>query len=282
MTEARAEAIRRWYDENAARFRDAATVELAFIGMRPDEQYRLNRFKLWHLEQGGLVSLEGKHVLEFGCGHGRLAIEMKGYTSYHGVDISEELVRIGRERMARAGLSDRATLQAGNCLEFDAPAEHYDVVCSLGMFGNVDDAQQLLAKMVYHLKPGGVLFIDGHVKSPVYAPLRWLKWRLRPPSGGVARLFGREEVASLLTRAGLTNVRVVMREFPLLGTLHARQGWAWPLELRNAMAQATILGVLATDFVAVAQRPARAAVDAAVRASMLTGARPGEPKPHVL
>jgi 2-polyprenyl-3-methyl-5-hydroxy-6-metoxy-1,4-benzoquinol methylase len=255
---ARAEEIRRWYNENAERFRDAATIEQAFIGMTPDAQYRLNRFKLWHLEHG-LVSLDGKRVLEFGCGHGRLAIEMKGYASYHGVDISEELVRIGRERIARAGLADRATLGAGNCLEFEAPAEHYDVVCSLGMFGNVDDAEQLLRKMVYHLKPGGVLFIDGHVNSRVYAPLRWLKWRLRPPSGGVARLFGRDEVTTLLERAGLTNVRVVMREFPLLGTLHAQRGWQWPLELRNAMASSPVFGALATDFVAVAERPATGA-----------------------
>ncbi|HJU64111.1 MAG TPA: class I SAM-dependent methyltransferase, partial [Gemmatimonadaceae bacterium] len=202
-----------------------------------------------------LISLEGKHILEFGAGHGRLALEMRGYASYLGVDISEELVRIGLERLEHAGLSDRATLVAGDCLTFDAPPAYYDIVCALGMFGNVDDAEQLLAKMVYHLRPGGTLFIDGHVRSFLYAPVRWLKWRLRPPSGGAARLFDRREVSSLFARVGLTDVRVLMREFPLLGGLYARRGWRWPLDLRNMLARMALVGALATDFVAAGHRP---------------------------
>lgn len=252
---ARAEEIRRWYDENAARFRDAATIELAFVGMSPDQQYRLNRFKLWHLEHGSMVGLAGKRVLEFGCGHGRFALEMPGYAEYVGVDFSAELVRLGKERFDRAGLSDRARLVLSDCLGFDGPPEYYDVVGSLGMFPHVDDPEAVLQKMASHLRPGGILFMDGHLSSPIYYPIRRLRWLFRRPTGGISRLYTEQEIRSMFARAGIGDVRFIVREYPLLGTLYARTGWSWPLSLRNALSRRRWLNRFATDFFAVGTKP---------------------------
>ncbi|HJU64110.1 MAG TPA: methyltransferase domain-containing protein [Gemmatimonadaceae bacterium] len=256
----RSQQVRQWYDENAERYRDVVALEHAFTELTPEQQSRLNHFKLWHLEQDQSLSLAGKRVLEFGAGHGRLALEMQGYAEYVGVDFSVELVRIGRERLARAGLSDRARLEAADCLEYEGPANHFDIVCSLGMFAYVEDEQKILRKMAHHLRPGGVLFFDGHIASALYDPLRKLRWRFSTPTGGTSRLFRHRELAQLFRGAGITDVRIVMREYPLLGDLYARRGWDWALGLRNSLAARPWLDFLATDFLAVGRKPERSAV----------------------
>jgi ubiquinone/menaquinone biosynthesis C-methylase UbiE len=257
---ARMERIQKWYDENASRFADSSTVEVVFLGLDEAQQERLNRFKLWALERGGSVSLEGKRVLEFGCGHGRMALEMPGYAEYVGVDFSAELVRMGEERLARAGLSDRARLVASDCLSFEGPAEHYDVVGSLGMFPYVDDPEGVLRKMASHLRPGGTLFVDGYLSSPVYDPIRRLRWLIRKPTGGTNRLYTERAMRDMFARAGLADMRFIVREYPFLSSLYARRGWQWPLALRNGLARHRWLNVFATDFFAIGSKPARPAL----------------------
>ena len=165
------EKVRRWYDDNAAQFEQSAGVEHDFLHLTEEEQRRLNRFKLWFLEDGGLVSLVGKSVLEFGCGHGRLAIERPEYASYVGVDLSENL----GERLAHAGLASRAPLVVSENLAFSAPRHVFNVVCSLGMFSCVVESQAVLNKLCSHLRPDGTLFVDGHHASPPYTPVR--RWK---------------------------------------------------------------------------------------------------------
>jgi cyclopropane fatty-acyl-phospholipid synthase-like methyltransferase len=247
--------VRRWFDEHAADFKDVATVEHAFLWMSPEEQRRLNWFKLWHLHQGTELSLAGKRVLEFGAGHGRMAIEFSGYESYVGVDFSPNLVRIGEERLRRAGLRDRAQLVVADCFAYDGPVEAFDVVCSLGMFAYVDaeDAEAVLRKMCLHLKPGGTLFIDGHHASPLYDSIR--RRRRAGRTGGSIALFGARDVERMFARVGLTGTRVIMREYPLLGELYARRNWAWALRLRNELAKVRWLNVFATNFIAIATKP---------------------------
>jgi SAM-dependent methyltransferase len=245
-----------WFDENAARFRGAAAIEVAFLELSPEEQYRLNRFKLWALERAGLVSLAGKDVLEFGAGHGRLAVELPVFASYTGVELSPNLVEIGRERLRQAGLSDRARLIGCDCLGYDGPAEAFDVVCSLGMFGSLSHPEEVvLRKMMHHLKPGGTLFMDVRHWTPLYGPIRQLRWRFGATTGVRRHLHSRGRLRALLGVIGLTDVHILMREYPLLGGLYARWGWSWPLGLRNWLAAHSWLDMLGTDCFVFGTKP---------------------------
>jgi len=250
------EQLYKWYDENASKFKDVTAIEQHFLNLTPAEQDRLNRFKLWFLEDGRAVSLQDKHILEFGCGHGRLAIESRGYKSYVGVDICAELVRIGEERLKQAGLTDRARLVVSDCVAFEGPEESFDVVCSLGMFAFVEDVEPSLRKMCAHLKPGGTLFANFYHTSPLYNVIRRLRWRLAKRKGGgiPKRLFSEAEIHALFTAVGLMDINILMIEYPLLDTLYAHKGWPWVLKLRNQMARMPWLNMLATDFVAIAKK----------------------------
>lgn len=107
-------AIHQWYDDHAQEFADADVIELPFVGKSREWQERLNRFKLWAVDHENRVELAGKHVLEFGAGHGRTALAYPDMASYLGVDFSRNLVEIGNQRIARAGLADRAKLVVGD------------------------------------------------------------------------------------------------------------------------------------------------------------------------
>ncbi len=226
--------------------------------MGAEAQRRLNRFKLFFLEPDGDVSLAGKSILEFGCGHARLAIETRnlGWRSYDGIDFCAELVDIGRRRLADAGLAERARLVCCECLDYDGPQKRFDVVCSLGMFEFVEDPEPPVRKMVSHLAPGGTLFLDVHHDSWLLRPLRSARWKRAEGQGGVPkRAFRADEMCKLLTDAGLVDVRILMVEYPWLGELYARTGLEPIRALRDRLARWRTFDAFATDFVAIANAP---------------------------
>ena len=249
------DAIHRWYDDHAHEFAEADVIELPFVGKSREFQERLNRFKLWAIDHGGIVDLSGKHVLEHGGGHGRLALAYPGMASYTGVDYSKNLVELGNRRLERAGLADRAKLVRGDVLTFD-DGRQYDVVCSLGMMCYFADAVPVVTAMARAVKPGGSLFFDFRNDSWVYSLLRRIKWFLNPPTGGTTYVAHRRVLEETLGRLGFTDVRFVAREFPLLAEHHASSGAKWPLELRNALATSKLARPFATEAWVFAKRPA--------------------------
>lgn len=248
---------KKWYDENASFFKNSIAIEHDFLNIDQEAQIRLNYFKLWHILNSGQVSFKGKNILEYGCGHARMAIEFKDYNTYTGIDFSEELVKIGEKRITDAGLSQRARLIVSDCLKFDAPKESFDIVCSLGMFSNITEPAPVLEKMYAYLKPGGVMFIDWHHSSVLYNTIRYIKQRkeLQQKKIYTKKFFTETEVRNLFLTIGLTNIRIFMREYPFLGKLYARSGFKIFLNIRNALSMISLFNVLGTDGIAFGYKP---------------------------
>ena len=92
--------------------------------------------------------IAGKKVVELGCGSALLAKELLdlGAASYTGYDFASAAIKRGSERLAAAGLDDRARLEVaevGNLKALDA-----DVVFSLGLFAwlSLAEIDRLIAK----------------------------------------------------------------------------------------------------------------------------------------
>jgi SAM-dependent methyltransferase len=245
-----------WYEKNAASFANAAVIELHFIGRDARHQERLNRFKLWAIDQVASIDFGGKRVLDYGAGHGRLAFAYPTVASYLGVDYSANLVALGQKRFHDARFGDRAQLVCGDVNTWQGPREHFDIVCSLGMFCYLPDPGAILKAMAAHVRPGGVLFMDFRSSSPLWDAVRHVKWKLHPPTGGETRAWKGVETERLMLEAGLVDCRIVMREYPLLAQLYAR-GWEWPLKLRNAMAERPAFNIFGTEAWAFARKPTR-------------------------
>lgn len=72
-----------------------------------------------------------------------------------GLDLAENMLSVGREKVEKAGLTDRVSLKTGDAQDIDAPAEYFDAVTISFGIRNVKDPQKALKEMARVLKPGG-------------------------------------------------------------------------------------------------------------------------------
>jgi len=149
-------------------------IELTKARMRPDHQ-----------------------LLEVGCGTGSLALRLAPSAAHiHALDISHEMVRIAREKAARAG-TDNVTFHVG---PFDdtfmafAP-ESFDGVCAYSILHLMEDRPAALARMFRLVKPGGFFVTSTATLGESLVPYR--------PILAVARALGKAPAVHILTKATL-------------------------------------------------------------------------------
>lgn len=124
----------------------------------------------------------GDAVLELGCGTGRnLALIARAWPGVrcHGLDISAQMLKGARKRMA-----GRGTLALGDATRFDAPAlfgrEGFDHVVLSYSLSMIPDWQAALEQAASALAPGGTLHVvdfgdSAGLATPLRAALRgWL------------------------------------------------------------------------------------------------------------
>jgi cyclopropane-fatty-acyl-phospholipid synthase len=101
----------------------------------------------------------GERVLDVGCGWGSFAIHAAQNYGVRvlGVTLSEEQVRLGRERVAAAGLSDLVELRLTDYRELSG--ESFDAISSIGMAEHVGAERIGLYMRTLHdlVRPGGRL-----------------------------------------------------------------------------------------------------------------------------
>jgi ubiquinone/menaquinone biosynthesis C-methylase UbiE len=120
-------------------------------------------------------------VLEFGCGTGSTALEHAPHVAHlDATDISAAMIAIGREKAARAGITN-VTFQQSGIEDFDAPDNSYDMVLALNLLHLLPDRPAALARIHRLLKPGG-LFVSSTVcltdrlwfLRPAITVMQWL------------------------------------------------------------------------------------------------------------
>lgn len=108
----------------------------------------------------------GGHVLEIGCGTGRNLIAAAHCwpgAHFHGIDISEEMLKSARAAIARAGLTRRVTVAQGDATNFDPNAlfriNSFDRIFQSYTLSMIPDWQKAIREAVNHLSTYGSLHI---------------------------------------------------------------------------------------------------------------------------
>ena len=102
----------------------------------------------------------GQHVLDIGCGWGGTALYLNRVAGVRvtGVTLSEEQLKVARERAAAAGVADRVKFEL---IDYRHVEERFDRIVSIGMFEHVGGAHydEFFAKCRELLKPDGVMLL---------------------------------------------------------------------------------------------------------------------------
>ena len=154
--------------------------------------------------------IQGKTVLDFGCGPGAEAIELaeRGARRVIGVDIRESFLETARARARAAGVADR-------CVFTTTPEEPADLVVSLDSFEHFDDPAAILRVMDSYLSPSGRVMVSfgppwlhplgGHLFSVfpwahlLFTETALLRWRKR---------FRPLQKARTITECGLNKMTI--------------------------------------------------------------------------
>ena len=104
------------------------------------------------LGESVIRQIQGKVVIDFGCGSGTEAVELalNGARKVIGIDIRESVLSLAREKARRAGVEAHCEF----CSDTTMLA---DVIITLDAFEHFCDPESILRKMYSLLKPGGAV-----------------------------------------------------------------------------------------------------------------------------
>jgi len=171
----------------------------------------------YQLTLEGCQPIEGKTVLDVGCGPGHYSIELakRGAARVHGIDFAEGMLDIARAGAERAGVANRCTFESAD-FHTQAVQGPYDYVIVMGFMDYVADARKMVRRTL-ELTGTRAFFsfpLDG-------GPLAWQR-RLRYQSRCDLYLYTEDDVRRIFADAGAKRIDVKKIDRDLLVTAHAR------------------------------------------------------------
>ena len=114
----------------------------------------------------GLAALDGKRVLDVGCGGGILSESMyfKG-ADETGIDLGEKAINVAKLHQLESGAKVNYQLIAVEQLAAEQPAS-FDIVTCMEMLEHVPDPAAIVAACAKLVKPGGAVFFSTINRSP--------------------------------------------------------------------------------------------------------------------
>jgi ubiquinone/menaquinone biosynthesis C-methylase UbiE len=190
----------RYWDERYGKIDESRAL------MRSGTRYtERDRYLLSPLKSRGL---EGKSVIEFGCGYAQFALALlrpadHGYT-YIGTDVS-----LAGLRLAKSIMPEGEFVQ---CMADSPPFQHKsaDVVLLLGVLHHIPEYKEALRKIVGLVKPGGCVLFDEAIGKPrIGGGFRHEAWTADEDSPHEGKV-GLSEILEVFEEAGEVSYRVKM------------------------------------------------------------------------
>lgn len=190
--------------------------QLAHRWWDPNSEFKplhdINPLRLeWIDRQAGI---QGKQVLDVGCGGGILAESMAASGALvTGIDLSEKALKVAKLHQLESGVQLDYRLIAAEDLAVEQP-ETFDVVTCMEMLEHVPDPASILAACAAMVKPGGWVFLstlNRNTKSYLFAILgaEYVLNLLPRGTHEWAKFIRPHELASHARQAGLEPVQIM-------------------------------------------------------------------------
>lgn len=117
-----------------------------------------------------------QEILDIACGTGDFSIVIANHshpdTHIQGVDLSEGMLEVMREKVAKAGLESRISAEQGNSEEMRFADDSFDRVTIAFGIRNFEHRETALREILRVLKPGGKLVIL-ELSVPANPVIKW-------------------------------------------------------------------------------------------------------------
>lgn len=152
-----------------------------------------------------LPSLQGKNLLDLGCGTGLYSIRaLEKGAIVTGIDISEKMLSLAQEKVKTLSLQINFVLGDMEHLPFNN--DSFDVVLSVTSLEFSKNPEMVLREILRVLKKGGKTVIGVLSASSLWAKKRKEKAKTTDSVYLYAHFFKPEELKTLLTKAGFKSV----------------------------------------------------------------------------
>lgn len=205
--------IQSFFDERADRFDALYDHGSGPLNRAFNRIFRKGLYERLRLTQEWMGDLEGKSILDLGCGSGRLSIAAAGAGAAKvvGVDISEKMIQLAKRRAAEAGLESVCEFHLIDFYRYSPPGK-FDYSVALGVFDYVEDPVPLIRKMVESSRIGAIASYPG--TSPLRGNFRRLRYFLR---NCPLYLSSEASIRTAYREAGVVNPRI--SRYPSAGFL---------------------------------------------------------------
>jgi ubiquinone/menaquinone biosynthesis C-methylase UbiE len=196
------EAQRDYWNAETDRFDSIYSQAKGKLAVVLDKTFRRDMYERFAYTLDNAQPIEGRSFLDVGCGTGRYALELARYNAEHvvGIDISERMIEVCRERAREEGLAARTSFVRSDLLNFE-PAGSFDVCLGIGLFDYIRDPLPVLAKMREVTRYAAILSFPR--RWTWRAPLRKSRLAVK---GCYVRFYSLREVSELLDSAGFVEV----------------------------------------------------------------------------
>lgn len=173
----RAEDVKTYFTQRAQLF-DALYEDEGLLSRSFNQVFRRPMFLRYVHTLAALKELSGKRILDVGCGSGRYSVEIARKGAHVvGVDFSEEMLRMARERAREGKVEDRTEFIAADFASWGKTTDQrFDASFAMGVLDYIEDAQGFIRTMA---SVSNEVIISFPAPTPPRAPLRKLRYTLR-------------------------------------------------------------------------------------------------------
>jgi len=193
--------------------RVAGSFDAIYTGQKPgvfrfwDRLTRRNIHDRFEFALQALAPLEGRHVLDVGCGSGRygVALAQRGAAAVVGIDVSGGMLELARALADQQGAGARCTFEQRDVLDLP-PERVFDDVVAMGFFDYIREPGPVMRRLGEVARDR--LVASFPTRSAARVPFRrlWLQYRRCP-----VRFYSSREVVELCAHGGFEVIELVHR-----------------------------------------------------------------------
>jgi len=205
------EEQRKYWNSELEDFDSIYSGKRGTFGRWIDKTFRWDMYKRFDYTFEHSVPIEGKTILDVGCGTGRFSIEYARRKAARvvGIDVSEEMVKVSRERARDEGFDNVCEFHQSDLLDYN-PDSQFDICIGIGLFDYIKDAYPVIDRMAEVASDRTILSFP--CKGTLRAAVRKIRLSLK---GCPVYFFSEDQIRGYLNRAGFISI-----DMELIGQLY--------------------------------------------------------------